>query len=77
MQIHTLTPLPVVILAGGLGTRLGQESDRTPKPLVRIGPHPILAHIISLYVNQGHNEFIICCHSCYFSLPFGRYLTIC
>lgn len=60
MRIHTLTPLPVVILAGGLGTRLGQESDRTPKPLVRIGPHPILAHIISMYVNQGHNEFIIC-----------------
>jgi glucose-1-phosphate cytidylyltransferase len=52
--------LPVVIFAGGLGTRLGESSSNTPKPLVNIGPFPILLHILSLYIKAGHNEFIIC-----------------
>jgi glucose-1-phosphate cytidylyltransferase len=52
--------LPVVILAGGMGTRLGQESLLLPKPLVRIGPHPILLHIMAKYIQLGHHEFIIC-----------------
>jgi len=51
--------LPVVILAGGFGTRLGEETSRIPKPLVRIGDYPILVHIMSLYLRQGHTEFII------------------
>ena len=52
--------LPVVIFAGGLGTRLGDSSLSTPKPLVKVGPFPILMHIISMYIRNGHNNFIIC-----------------
>jgi glucose-1-phosphate cytidylyltransferase len=60
MGDHHSTSLPVVILAGGLGTRLGQESLLLPKPLVRIGKHPILLHIMATYIKYGHNNFIIC-----------------
>jgi glucose-1-phosphate cytidylyltransferase len=52
--------LPVVIFAGGLGTRLGNSSLSTPKPLVKIGEFPILMHILSIYIKNGHNNFIIC-----------------
>lgn len=52
--------LPVVIFAGGLGTRLGDSSLSTPKPLVKIGSFPILMHILSIYIKNGHNHFIIC-----------------
>jgi glucose-1-phosphate cytidylyltransferase len=58
-NIHT-SSLPVVILAGGMGTRLGQESLLIPKPLVRIGTHPILLHIMAKYIHLGHSNFIIC-----------------
>lgn len=50
----------VVLLAGGLGTRLMEETDRLPKPMVTIGPRPILWHIMKLYEKHGFNEFIIC-----------------
>ncbi|MBI1251543.1 MAG: glucose-1-phosphate cytidylyltransferase [Alphaproteobacteria bacterium] len=49
-----------VILAGGLGTRLSEETDRIPKPMVQIGGYPILWHIIKLYSHWGVNDFIIC-----------------
>ncbi len=49
-----------VILAGGLGTRLSEETDRIPKPLVEIGGMPILWHIMKIYSAHGVNEFIIC-----------------
>ena len=49
----------VVILAGGFGTRLSEETDLVPKPMVRIGEKPILWHIMSIYAKQGFNEFVI------------------
>ena len=50
-----------VILAGGLGTRISEESSIKPKPMVEIGGKPILWHIMKLYAAHGINEFIICC----------------
>ena len=51
----------VVILAGGLGTRLSEETISKPKPLVEIGGMPILWHIMKIYSHYGFNDFIICC----------------
>jgi glucose-1-phosphate cytidylyltransferase len=53
--------MQVVILAGGLGTRLSEETDLRPKPMVEIGGKPILWHIMKLYSAHGINDFIICC----------------
>jgi glucose-1-phosphate cytidylyltransferase len=53
--------MKVVILAGGLGTRLSEETELRPKPMVEIGGKPILWHIMKWYSNFGFNEFIICC----------------
>jgi len=52
--------MQVVILAGGLGTRISEETDFIPKPMVLIGRKPILWHIIKFYVSYGFNNFIIC-----------------
>lgn len=52
--------MKVVILAGGLGTRLREETEYRPKPMVEIGDRPILWHIMKLYACQGHTEFVIC-----------------
>lgn len=52
--------MKVVILAGGLGTRLSEETTLKPKPMVEIGGMPILWHIMKIYSQQGFNEFIIC-----------------
>ena len=51
--------MKVIILAGGFGTRLSEETDLIPKPLVKIGGKPILWHIMKLYSSFGYNEFII------------------
>lgn len=51
--------MKTVILAGGLGTRLSEETTVRPKPMVQIGEHPILWHIMSIYAAQGHKEFIV------------------
>jgi glucose-1-phosphate cytidylyltransferase len=51
---------PTVILAGGLGTRLSEETDKRPKPMVEIGGMPILWHIMKLYHHHGLKEFIVC-----------------
>jgi len=52
--------MKVVLLAGGLGTRLSEETDSKPKPMVEIGGKPILWHIMKQYSHYGYNEFIIC-----------------
>jgi glucose-1-phosphate cytidylyltransferase len=53
--------MKLVILAGGLGTRISEETAVRPKPMVEIGGKPILWHIMKLYSHYGINEFIICC----------------
>ena len=53
--------MKAVILAGGYGTRISEETDRRPKPMVEIGGKPILWHIMKLYSAHGINDFIICC----------------
>ena len=52
--------MKVVLLAGGFGTRISEESEYKPKPLVEIGGMPILWHIMKSFAYYGHNEFIIC-----------------
>lgn len=53
--------MKVVLLAGGFGTRISEESYLKPKPMIEIGEKPILWHIMKHYSSYGHNEFIICC----------------
>ena len=52
--------MKVVILAGGLGTRLSEETDVRPKPMVEIGGKPIIWHIMKIYASHGFNEFVVC-----------------
>ena len=53
--------MKVVILAGGYGTRISEESHLKPKPMIEIGEKPILWHIMKEYSHYGFNEFVICC----------------
>src|SRR5688572_4402026 len=53
--------MKAVILAGGLGTRIGEESHLRPKPMIEIGGQPILWHIMKIYSAHGLNDFIVCC----------------
>ncbi len=53
--------MKAVILAGGLGTRISEETDNIPKPMVRIGGMPIIWHIMKHYSTYGVNDFVICC----------------
>ncbi|WP_248927687.1 glucose-1-phosphate cytidylyltransferase [Paenibacillus hamazuiensis] len=52
--------MKVVILAGGLGTRISEESHSKPKPMIEIGEKPILWHIMKIYSHYGFNDFVIC-----------------
>lgn len=52
--------MKVVILAGGFGTRISEESHLKPKPMIEIGELPILVHIMKMFAQQGYNEFVIC-----------------
>jgi glucose-1-phosphate cytidylyltransferase len=53
--------MKAILLAGGFGTRLGEETSTVPKPLIEIGGRPILWHIMKIYAAHGINEFVICC----------------
>jgi len=53
--------MKVVILAGGFGTRISEESHLRPKPMIEIDGNPILWHVMKIYSHYGYNEFIICC----------------
>jgi len=59
-MIHRIS-MKAVILAGGYGTRLSEETNLKPKPMVEIGGKPILWHIMKIYSHYGINEFVICC----------------
>lgn len=52
--------VPVFVLCGGLGTRLREETEVRPKPMVPIGPHPILWHVMRMYAHHGFRKFILC-----------------
>ena len=53
--------MKAVILAGGLGTRISEETETKPKPMVKIGDMPIIWHIMKIYSAYGINDFVICC----------------
>jgi glucose-1-phosphate cytidylyltransferase len=53
--------MKVVLLAGGLGTRISEESSLRPKPMIEIGGRPILWHIMKIYLAHGLRDFVICC----------------
>ena len=53
--------MKAVILAGGLGTRISEETHLRPKPMIEIGGRPILWHVLKLYSSHGINDFVICC----------------
>lgn len=53
--------MKAIILAGGLGTRISEETDLKPKPMLEIGGMPILWHIMKIYSAHGINEFVVCC----------------
>jgi glucose-1-phosphate cytidylyltransferase len=55
--------MKLVILAGGFGTRISEESHLKPKPMIEIGGRPIIWHIMKHYSEHGINEFVICCVS--------------
>src|SRR2546425_2155068 len=52
--------MKVVILAGGMGTRLREETEVKPKPMVEVGGRPILWHILKMYAHHGFSEFVVC-----------------
>ena len=52
--------MKIIILAGGFGTRISEESHLKPKPMIEVGEHPILWHVMKLYSAYGFNDFIIC-----------------
>lgn len=51
--------MKTLLLAGGFGTRFSEETELKPKPMISIGPHPILWHIMKIYSQYGHNEFVV------------------
>lgn len=53
--------MKAVILAGGIGTRISEETDSKPKPMIKIGGRPIIWHIMKIYSAHGVNDFVICC----------------
>src|SRR3954466_1659246 len=86
------TRLKTVILAGGLGTRISEETVVRPKPMVELGGRPILWHIMKIYSSFGLNDFVICLgykgyiikeyfanydlHNCDVTLDFRKQMTV-
>lgn len=60
MSEVSVANIPVFILAGGMGTRLSEETSLKPKPMIEIGDTPILVHIMRFYYSQGFRDFVIC-----------------
>ncbi len=58
--MQSVSSIPVFILAGGLGTRISEETGTKPKPMIEIGEIPVLVHIMRSYYQQGFNDFVIC-----------------
>ena len=54
-------PMKAAILAGGLGTRISEETPLHPNPMVEIGGQPVLWNIMKIYSHHGINDFVICC----------------
>src|SRR6266566_3188236 len=59
-RVRTMTCVQAMILCGGLGTRLREETEVRPKPMVEIGGRPILWHIMKLYAHYGLTDFVLC-----------------
>jgi glucose-1-phosphate cytidylyltransferase len=59
--VDTISAMKLVILAGGLGTRISEETHTKPKPMIEIGGKPIIWHIMKMYSHHGVTEFAICC----------------
>jgi len=59
-QKNDLSAVPVFILCGGLGTRIKEETEFRPKPMVPIGEHPILWHVMQIYARRGFHHFVLC-----------------
>ncbi|MFT5875563.1 MAG: glucose-1-phosphate cytidylyltransferase, partial [Clostridium sp.] len=59
--IEGVNGMKVVLLAGGFGTRISEESHLKPKPMIEIGDMPILWHVMKIYSHYGYNDFVICC----------------
>lgn len=71
--------MKVVLLAGGFGSRISEESQFKPKPMIEIGGMPILWHIMKEYAYYGHTEFIICARlqaGCILRSGFANYYLL-
>jgi glucose-1-phosphate cytidylyltransferase len=67
--------MKAVILAGGLGTRIAEESDNKPKPMVEVGGKPLLWHIMKMYSHHGINDFVICLGYKEFFFNYYRHMS--
>ena len=69
--------MKAVILAGGLGTRISEETHLRPKPMIEIGGMPLLWHIMKTYSAHGINDFVVCCGYKGYTFPNEGSTSIC